>query len=578
MILTRLKEYADTRMSEDLTPEMYTRTPVRWLLALNAEGEPVGSISQGGDTKANVRGESRVVPHIVRSSRIQPKLLVDNGEYVLGIGRPNSRPVRVAECHGQFVQLVNRCAEETGEVSVQAVARFLAGWDPATGRERLKDDFRLRGDFDPADTLAFEVDGVYPVDLEAVQTFWAAYTAGEKSVTGTCLVTGLEGPVVDRLPLKIKGIPGKQSAGYSLVSANAEAFTSYGLKNSLTSPISRLAGERFGKALNHLISKRDSRAYVGSLVYVFWTRDKTEYDWVGFVEQPKPEAVKLLFETVKSGQRPPELDPDRFYALSLSASGGRAVVRDWMERPVWQVQENLVRWLEAQEITNPFGDDYFFGAKALARATEQREGESPRKADDRVQSTVVSSLTRTAFDGRRLPEDLLARAVRRNRAEGGVTRPRAALIKLLFTTQGVPMTDMKELNTSPSFEGEELWAYNCGRLLAEIEAVQKKALGERNTTVTDRYYGAASSTPAVVFPALMRNARNNLANLRRKAPGAYFALDAKIEGIAAEVRDFPKTLTMRSQGLFALGYYHQRAEDRADANAAGFTGGNREES
>jgi CRISPR-associated protein Csd1 len=240
-----------------------------------------------------------------------------------------------------------------------------------------------------------------------------------------------------------------------------------------------------------------------------------------------------------------------------------------MERPVWEVQKNLVRWLEAQEITNPYGDDYFFGAKALARATEQREGEAPRKADERVQPTVVSSLTRSAFDGGRLPDDLLARAVRRNRAEGGVTRPRAALIKLLFTTQGVPMTDMKDLNTSPDFEGEEqLWAYNCGRLLAEIEAVQRAAQGQVNATVTDRYYGAASSTPAIVFPGLMHNMQNNLGKLRRTNRGKHAALGAKIAEITDKVRDFPKTLTMRSQGLFALGYWHQRASDLAEAKAA----------
>lgn len=578
MILTRLKEYADTRMNKDLTPEMYTKTLVRWLLVLSADGEPVGSVSQGNDPKANTRAEGSKVPYIERSSGIQPRLLVDNGEYVLGIGRTDSRPERVAECHRQFVDLVNHCAQETGEESVQAVARFLAEWDPETGRERLREEFRMREDFNPGDTLAFEIDGVFPVDLESVQAFWARYTMDEESMTGTCLVTGLEGPVVARLPVKIKGVPNGQTAGTSLVSANAEAFTSYGLKNSLTSPISRLAGERFGKALNHLISQRDSRTYVGSMVYVFWTRDETEYDWTGFVEQPKPEAVNLLFKAVRSGQRPPEIDPNRFYALALSASGGRAVVRDWMERPVWEVKKNLVCWLEAQEITNPYEDDYFFGAKALARATEQREGESPRKADDRVQPTVVSSLTRAAFNGERLPEDLLARVIRRNRAEGGVTRPRAALIKLLFTTQGVPMTDMKELNTSPDFEGEELWAYNCGRLLAEIEAVQRAALGQVNATVTDRYYGAASTTPETVFPGLMNNVQNNLGKLRRTNRGKHAALHAKIAEITKEVGDFPKILTMRSQGLFALGYWHQRARDIAEANAFIEAQNNREES
>ena len=31
----------------------------------------------------------------------------------------------------------------------------------------------------------------------------------------------------------------------------------------------------------------------------------------------------------------------------------------------------------------------------------------------------------------------------------------------------------------------------------------------------------------------------------------------------ANIKEFPKTLTLERQGLFALGYYHQRAYTRA---------------
>ncbi len=130
------------------------------------------------------------------------------------------------------------------------------------------------------------------------------------------------------------------------------------------------------------------------------------------------------------------------------------------------------------------------------------------------------------------------------------------------------MTEMQELNPDPSLAGAELHAYHCGRLLAEIEAVQRAALGQVNASVTDRYYGSASSTPASVFPALMRGVRVHLGNLRRRSPGTHAALDNRIADIVAKLPDFPRTLTMRSQGLFALGYYHQRARDRAEAQAA----------
>ncbi len=564
MILTRLKEYADTRMK--LPPEMYGEAPVRWIIELDPNGALLGFIPQGGDTKASARGERRLVPQVVRASGVQPKLLADNGEYVLGVARSSSKPARVAEAHRQFVELAERCAAETKEPGVEAVVSFLSEWEP------VRDSFRLPENFDPGDTLTFRVDGAFPVDLDNVRGFWALYTAGEDAPDMTCLVTGLEGPVETRLPVKIKGVPGGQTSGTALVSANAKAFTHYGLKNSLTSPISRMAGERFGKALNDLISKRNSRVYIGPLVYVFWTREETAFDFLGTVEQAKPEAIKLLFESPVSGQEANEAKPNDFYALALSASGGRTVVRDWLETTVPDVKDNLRRWFEAQEIVDAYGGAARpLGLYALAAAAY-------RDASKEMTAAVPASLMRGALKGGRLPEDILARVVRRNRAEGDVTRPRAALIKLLFATQGVSMTEMQELNPDPSLKGAELHAYHCGRLLAEIEAVQRAALGQVNASVTDRYYGSASSTPASVFPALMRGVRIHLGNLRRRSPGTHAALDNRIADIVAKLPDFPRTLTMRSQGLFALGYYHQRARDRAEATAAREARDNKKES
>ncbi len=448
---------------------------------------------------------------------------------------------------------------------MRAVVQFLEGWAPDRDRGLLPDGF------DPADTLTFRVGGVLPVDLEPVQTFWADDTAGQEGRTVmTCLVTGEVGPVEERLPVKIKGPPEGQKSGTSLVSANAVPFTSYGLKYSLTSPISRNAGERFAKALNFLISDGSSRMYVGPTVYVFWTRKETGFDYLQFVEQPKPQAVKELFQSPHTTRVTHDLKEDEFYALALSASGARAVVRDWLETTIPEVEESLKRWFEGQRIVDAYGEESseYLGVGDLARVTVQRRGETNRDAEQRVQPVLGSALVRVAIKGGRLPEDLLARVVRRNRAEGGVTRPRAALIKLVFTTQGGSMTEMQSLNPNPDLAGDERSAYHCGRLLAEVEAVQRAALGQVNASVTDRYYGSASSTPASAFPSLMRGVRANLGNLRRKAPGTHAALDARIMEIASNLPDFPKVLTMRSQGLFAPGYYHQCAKDRADAQAA----------
>ena len=107
-------------------------------------------------------------------------------------------------------------------------------------------------------------------------------------------------------------------------------------------------------------------------------------------------------------------------------------------------------------------------------------------------------------------------------------------------------------------------AYLCGRLLAALEALQYAALGKTNTTVTSRFYGTASSAPASVFGRLMRGAQAHLSKLRTTKPGTYAALQQKLEEIQSALVAYPLVLTLEEQGLFALGYYHQRAQDRAD--------------
>ncbi|NCJ06059.1 hypothetical protein GS597_05925 [Synechococcales cyanobacterium C] len=97
--------------------------------------------------------------------------------------------------------------------------------------------------------------------------------------------------------------------------------------------------------------------------------------------------------------------------------------------------------------------------------------------------------------------------------------------------------------------------------------IQRAAIGNLNASLTDRYYGAASSTPATAFSPLLRGVRSHLSKLRKNTPGTCYALEERLESIMAELCEFPPTLSMHQQSLFALGYYHQRAHNRAEAKA-----------
>ena len=98
-------------------------------------------------------------------------------------------------------------------------------------------------------------------------------------------------------------------------------------------------------------------------------------------------------------------------------------------------------------------------------------------------------------------------------------------------------------------------AYHLGRLFALLLGVQRKAIGPNiNADIRDKFYGSASSTPAVVFPILLRNAQNHISKANA------FGYDKLIKDVLDHIGDaFPSHLSLVQQGEFALGYYHQRA-------------------
>ncbi len=100
-------------------------------------------------------------------------------------------------------------------------------------------------------------------------------------------------------------------------------------------------------------------------------------------------------------------------------------------------------------------------------------------------------------------------------------------------------------------------AYQCGRLMAVLAKLQRSALGDVGAGIVQRYYAAASSTPALVLGRLTRTSQ---AHLNKLQPGHAHWYENIIACIWGRIKDYvPATLTLEEQTLFALGYYHQIA-------------------
>ncbi|RJX23328.1 MAG: type I-C CRISPR-associated protein Cas8c/Csd1 [Ammonifex sp.] len=524
---------------------MYKKVPVPWLVDLDEDGRLLGFVSTSSGKKKD-RGKEFVVPHPgARTSGIKANLLADKAEYTLGVYKDGSSPER----QRAFTTLVEECLNATREPSIAVVAKFLK--DLKNGSIDIPKEIAAN------QWVTFRVNDQLVTDLPSIRSFWLRYNLPQGDSKTECIICGDLCQPANPHPVNIKGVPGGQTSGIALVSANSGAFESYGLERSLIAPTCQSCAERYAMAINTLIEQEETHYRIGPLVYLFWTKKGT-FSPVSFFRTADPEEVKNLLMSAKRGREYTALDKDAFYATALSASGGRLVVRQWLETTVGDVRTKIARWFKLQNIVESSGEE---GRPiALFPLSASLYHEPNRDMNPNVPRLLLD----VALQGGPLPDWLLFQAVKRNRAEQRVTRPRAALIKMVICAKRQTEGDDGMERLDPENRNP---AYLCGRLLAELEAVQRAVMPDVNTTIVDRFFGTASSAPAAVFGRLLRGTQSHLSKLRKTKPGTYQALQERLEEIQAHLTEFPKVLKLEQQGLFALGYYHQRAADRAAARA-----------
>lgn len=559
-------------------PFMYALQNVRWEVRLHADGTvrdvlPLSS----SKTKGKDLGKPISAPNLVRAgSAAKPRLLMDNAEYVLGLQKKEGQAgvERAKKFHRTYVSLVQACAEATNEPSLRTVDKYLSSHNAADFQERY---LTTSTDFTPDSNVMFSVNGVNPLELPAVQQFWAsqfAQSAEGKSLSAECMITGETGPVMDREPVKIKGILGGQTAGMNFISANAQAFESYGLQASQIAPVKFEVAEQYANGLNRLLADPNTSLKVGGVTYAFWTgagavplvgeslREPPAGLSLRFTARKKrgkearTEEVRQTLWSIFTGQQS-TLEPGAaFYTVGLTPSGSRIAVRTHLTSTVQEAVDNLAGYFEAQTlaVVNDKYDRTAYDLRTLVSAM-YRDISKEHTAPD------VDALVQFALTGRPLPRSFLVRLARRNRADDfRVTRPRAVLTKMVLISR-----DWKELNMDKnSLEalnpGQQEPAYHLGRLLAVLDDVQTSAMRGVNTTLVDRFYGSMSTTPYAVVGRLIQGSQAHLQKLRKDNEPAYRAKQSELENVMSHLSDIPaKPLSTAQQALFALGYYHQRA-------------------
>lgn len=568
MILQALSEYY-TRLEEDpetdIAPFGFSRQKISFEVVLEKDG------SLNGIFDVSERVEKKTVPKSLivlggakpSGSGLNPCVLWDNSGYMLGYKPDDKKPDRTLESFEAFRDKHLKLEKTIDDPEFSAVCRFLENWNPAEAEshEVLKE---IKNGFG-----VFRIQGQKPIhhvhENETVQKWWVQQlTPGDSDDTnrGQCLVTGDFAPLARLHEPKIKGVWGAQSSGATIVSFNFDATTSYGKEQSYNSPVSERAAFQYCTALNRLLM-RDSRQriQVGDASTVFWTEKPTQgesvvaqmFDSVAVEDEATKSKLHAILESIRSGKHPPELGEKntKFYVLGLSPNAARISIRFWFVSTLGEMLDHLKDHFSDLEMKRSFDHDPEFPS------IWQILKETARETKD-IPPLLGGSLIRAILYGSSYPALLAASVMRRIRADSEVDYLRAAILKAWLNRNSRHNINplKKEIAVTLDIERPEP-AYHMGRLFASLEKAQEDALPGINATIMDRYFSAASSTPASVFPRLIRLSQHHLGKLEI---GSKIYHEKIIQQIFGNIDGFPTHLNLKDQGLFAIGYYHQRQD------------------
>lgn len=565
----------------------FSREKIGFAIVLSADGAPIAVNDLREQSGKKRVPKSMSVPTAVkRTVAILPNLFWDKTAYALG--RTAGEGKRTAQEHAAFKAAHAPLLAGTNDPGLVALRRFLENWTP----DRFDEEPFSPDMLDANVVFRLEGERGFIHERDAALTLLERQ-APREAPRAVCLVTGREAAVT-RLHPTIKGVEGAQSSGASLISFNLDAFTSYGKAQGANAPTSEAAAFRYGAALNGLLSRggrnRLSRP-LGDATVAFWADASAageeagaaaaEELFGGLFDPPtdSEEAEKLRERLDAFSKGKPvvvhgaELDPGtRFHILGLAPNAARLSVRCWMTGAFGDFVRRMAEHRDDMAIepapwrSEPSVSRLLVNATALQQKFEN------------IPPLLAGETMRAVLEGTRYPRTLLAAAIARLRAgDDPATGWHAAAIKaVLARDHRLERTDASKPDSKERAKRKPPVsldkdnpneAYQLGRLFAAVETAQRLALGRVNATIRDRYFGAASATPASVFPLLMRGAQNHLGKLRKSGKG--FWLEREIEEIAGHLPPaLPRSLKLEAQGRFVLGYYHQRKGQLATREAA----------
>lgn len=565
MILQALCAYYEALAARDEIVRVgYGKENVSYALSISWEGELRRVISlkheeNRGKKKVFVPERMTVSERATRGVNIVPYFLCDKSAFFLGVDDKGNAK-RTAESFQAAKALHQGLLSGVDDPGARAICAFFERWNP----EEAKSNPALADAYEEvqegAMLIFFLPDGTYAHERPAIDTVFSAYALAQADTGGErmrCLVTGEEGQPIALAHNKIKGIYGGQAMGLSLVSFNQNAFCSYGnedSKRALNAPVGSYAAFAYTTALNQLLANSERKKRLGDMTVVFWAKSaEAGYeDLFAITSDPQPsdeQKMSAILSCVQAGL-PIDwgtLQPKMpFYILGLSPNAGRAAVRLFLNGEFGDMIEHVMKHYARLQIAHAPYEPQFLPPYALLRETA-----NPNERTPTPPAPLAGALMRSIWLNDAYPEALLSMILLRIRAEHEVTYAKAAMLKA-YMIQNKGKSE-EEIGVSLN-ENCVNRAYLLGRLFAVLEKAQQDANPGINTTIKDRYFASASSTPAAVFPTLIRLSRSHIAKAEY-GKANEIAMSKILDMLPAE--PLPTRMTLEEEGMFYLGYYHQ---------------------
>lgn len=568
MILQALvKYYEDLVKSGKIASQGWSQQKVSYALEIDDDGT-ILQVSRLGDVSSKSKkmvGKPIEVPSPVkRSSGVAANFLCDNSQYILGFDK-NGVSQRSVKCFEACRELHRELLSDCVSAAAMAVLAFFEHWKPEEAAScgaisEVYEELMAGGNI----IFYYDMEPVH--EIEEIREAWTQHYQSEgEGEKMTCLVTGKYGAVENIHP-SIKGIRAAQSAGAAIVSFNKSAFCSYGKEQNLNAPVSKYAAFAYTSALNYTISEGKSIMYMGDDTAVLFWAEGADDNYAQYImgamgngkttysESDLLQKTQSILRGEKVEFNESYLDPNcNFYILGISPNAGRLSVRFFMNNTFGDFIKNLNAHYERMDIVRASFDTYeTVPVWRMLQETVNMNSRNKSPSPNMTGAVLQAILTDTRY-----PATLLNGVTLRIRADRRINRERAAIIKAYYLKNRHEKVPEGVLTVSLNRETDYV-PYCLGRLFAVYEKIQHDVSPDLNSTIKDKYFGSASSTPAVVFPQLDKLSQNHLKKLRRDGSGKSYY----IESIRNEIMDklpmtYPARLSLPEQGSFQLGYYHQ---------------------